>query len=123
VVVGKQEYDNDERYVGGQVYPMGHNLHAGDQPADSHHTLMTTYRHLGVGPEAHEQVADVVPPALFAYGSGLRMNVPVFMGAGAVSVMVLIVEDFSPSRASFVPEAEIQVVLPEVRISPVPVAV
>jgi hypothetical protein len=51
------------------------------------------------------------------------VNVPVFMGAGAVSVKVLIVELLSPSRASFVPEAEIQVVVPEVRISPVPVAV
>ena len=58
-----------------------------------------------------------------AYGNGLSVNVPVFMGAGAVSVKVLIVGVFSPSRASFVPEAEIAVVVPEARISPVPVAV
>jgi hypothetical protein len=51
------------------------------------------------------------------------VNVPDFIGAGAVSVKLLNVDVFSPKRASFVPEAAIAVVVPETLIVPVPLAV
>jgi hypothetical protein len=53
----------------------------------------------------------------------LNVKVPVFMGAGAVSVKVLNAVVFSPSRARFLPEAEIQVVPPENLTVAVPVPV
>jgi hypothetical protein len=51
------------------------------------------------------------------------VNVPVFIGAGAVSVNVLDVAVFSPNKAKPVPEAAMAVVAPEVLIVPVPLAV
>jgi hypothetical protein len=51
------------------------------------------------------------------------VKVPVFMGAGAVSVIVLYVGVFWPNRARFLPEAEIQVVPPENLTVAVPVPV
>jgi hypothetical protein len=53
------------------------------------------------------------------YGRALNVNVPDFMGAGAVSVNVLYVEVFSPKRARSFPEAEILVVPPETLTVPV----
>src|SRR5271155_356736 len=52
-----------------------------------------------------------------------RRNVPVFMGAGAVSVNELEVAVLFPKRDKPVPEAEIQVVPPEVRIVPLATSV
>jgi hypothetical protein len=53
----------------------------------------------------------VIPPVLADAGSFPHdnVNVPVFMGGGAVSVNVLDVAVFSPNRARLVPEAAIQV--------------
>jgi hypothetical protein len=62
-------------------------------------------------------------PYCSPYGNVANVNVPVFIGAGAVSVNVLDEAVFSPNRASPVPEAEIAVMPPEIKIFPVPVAV
>jgi hypothetical protein len=51
------------------------------------------------------------------------VKIPVFIGAGAVSVNVLDVAVKSPNRARPVPEAAMAVVVPEVFSVPVPVAV
>jgi hypothetical protein len=75
-------------------------------------------------PLGHPQAGDSARhrPSFSPYGSVASVNVPDFMGAGAVSVNVLDVVVFSPSRARPVPEAEIQVAPPEVRTFPVTVA-
>jgi hypothetical protein len=54
----------------------------------------------------------------FANGYEISVNVPDFIGPGAVSVKVSTAEDFSPMRSRFLPEAEIQVVPPESLIVP-----
>lgn len=48
-----------------------------------------------------------------------RVNVPAFIGAGAVSVNVLSVVVFCPKSASFLPEAAIQAQLPSLADMPV----
>ena len=105
--------------------------------ADSRITGRVVHRQPLLGLPLHQAVPDGLTPlparsktgdsarprpSFSPYGSVASVNVPDFMGAGAVSVNVLDVVVFSPSRARPVPEAEIQVAPPEVRTFPVTVA-
>jgi hypothetical protein len=74
-------------------------------------------------PARHPGPGDIGSPRSTLVAPYDNVNVPVFMGAGAVSVNVLDLAVNSPNRARPVPEAAIAVVPPETFTVPVPVAV